>query len=174
MLAKESLNLLLVEDDEDDYALTSDVLREISGVAMAMTWVQTFEAALEALQTQSFDVCLSDYHLGKHTGIDLLNATAAQGVTVPIIMLTGQNDRGIDLAAMRAGAADYLVKADITPVMVERSIRYTLNHARTLAALKEKEQQYVLVAQAANDGIWDWNWQTQTIYFSPRWLAILG
>jgi diguanylate cyclase (GGDEF)-like protein/PAS domain S-box-containing protein len=174
MLAKESLNLLLVEDDEDDYALTSDVLREISGVAMAMTWVQTFEAALEALQTQSFDVCLSDYHLGKHTGIDLLNATAAQGVTVPIIMLTGQSDRGIDLAAMRAGAADYLVKADITPVMVERSIRYTLNHARTLAALKEKEQQYVLVAQAANDGIWDWNWQTQTIYFSPRWLAILG
>jgi diguanylate cyclase (GGDEF)-like protein/PAS domain S-box-containing protein len=174
MLAKESLKLLLVEDDEDDYTLTSAVLREICGVAIAVTWVETFDAALEALQTQSFDVCLSDYHLGKHTGIDLLHATAAQGSTVPIIMLTGQSDRGIDLAAMGAGAADYLVKADITPVMVERSIRYTLNHARTLAALKEKEQQYALVAQAANDGIWDWNWQTQTIYFSPRWLAILG
>jgi diguanylate cyclase (GGDEF)-like protein/PAS domain S-box-containing protein len=174
MLAKDSLKLLLVEDDEDDYTLTSAVLREIFGMAIAMTWVETFEAALDALQTQSFDVCLSDYHLGKHTGIDLLNATAAQGFTVPIIMLTGQSDLGIDLAAMGAGAADYLVKADITPVMVERSIRYTLNHARTLAALKEKEQQYALVAQAANDGIWDWNWQTQTIYFSPRWLAILG
>jgi diguanylate cyclase (GGDEF)-like protein/PAS domain S-box-containing protein len=174
MLDKESLKLLLVEDDEDDYTLTSAVLRDIAGVAIAMTWVKTLEAALAALHTQSFDVCLSDYHLGKHTGIDLLNATAAQGFTVPIIMLTGQSDRGIDLAAMGAGAADYLIKADITPVMVERSIRYTLNHARTLAALKEKEQQYALVAQAANDGIWDWNWQTQTIYFSPRWLAILG
>jgi diguanylate cyclase (GGDEF)-like protein/PAS domain S-box-containing protein len=174
MLAKESLQLLLVEDDEDDYLLTSDVLSEISGVAIAITWVATLEAALEVLQTQYFDVCLSDYHLGKHTGLDLLHAAIARNLAVPIIMLTGQGDRDTDLAAMEAGAADYLVKADITPAMVERSIRYTLNHTRTLAALKEKEQQYALVTQAANDGIWDWNWQTQTIYFSPRWLAILG
>ncbi len=174
MLAKDSLKLLLVEDDEDDYLLTSDVLSEIAGVEIAITWVTTLEAALDVLQTQFFDVCLSDYHLGQHTGLDLLNATIAQNLAVPIIMLTGQSDRDTDLAAMAAGASDYLVKADITPAMVERSIRYTLNHVHTLAALKEKEQQYALVAQAANDGIWDWNLQTQTIYFSPRWLAILG
>jgi diguanylate cyclase (GGDEF)-like protein/PAS domain S-box-containing protein len=174
MLAKDSLKLLLVEDDEDDYLLTSEVLCEIAGVEIAITWVTTLEMALDVLHTQSFDVCLSDYHLGQHTGLDLLNATIAQKLAVPIIMLTGQSDRDTDLAAMAAGASDYLIKADITPAMVERSIRYTLNHASTLAALREKEQQYALVAQAANDGIWDWNWQTQTIYFSPRWLAILG
>jgi diguanylate cyclase (GGDEF)-like protein/PAS domain S-box-containing protein len=174
MLTKDALKLLLVEDDEDDYTLTSDVLREISSVAIAITWVTTVDAALDALQTQSFDVCLSDYHLGKNTGLDLLKTSVLKGFTVPIIMLTGQSDRGTDLAAMGAGAADYLVKAEITPAMVERSIRYTLNHARTLASLREKEQQYALVTQAANDGIWDWNLQTQTIYFSPRWLSILG
>jgi diguanylate cyclase (GGDEF)-like protein/PAS domain S-box-containing protein len=174
MLDKDSLKLLLVEDDEDDYVLTTDVLREISGLAIAITWVKTLEAALTALQTQSFDVCLSDYQLGEHTGIDLLTATVAQPWAVPIIMLTGQSDRDCDLAAMKAGAVDYLVKAEITPALVERSIRYTLKHARTLAALKEKEQQYALVVQAANDGIWDWNWQTRTVYFSPRWAAILG
>ncbi len=174
MLTKDTLKLLLVEDDEDDYTLTSDVLCEISSVAIAITWVTTVDAALNALKTQSFDVCLSDYHLGKHTGLDLLNTSVLKGFTVPIIMLTGQSDRGTDLAAMGAGAADYLVKAEITPAMVERSIRYTLNHARTLASLREKEQQYTLVTQAANDGIWDWNLQTQTIYFSPRWLTILG
>ncbi len=174
MLAKEALKLLLLEDDEDDYILTSAVLREISGFAIAITWVTTLEAALLELQTQAFNVCLSDYQLGAHTGIDLLKATVSQPWAIPIIMLTGQSDRDSDLAAMQAGAADYLVKAEITAALVERSIRYTLKHAKTLAALKEKEQQYVLVAQAANDGIWDWNWQTQTIYFSPRWLAILG
>ncbi len=174
MLAKDSLRLLLVEDDEDDYVLTSEVLREISGFTVSVIWVETLEAALEALQTQTFDVCLSDYQLGAHTGIDLLEATVTRSWTVPIIMLTGQSDRDSDLSAMKAGAADYLVKAEITPALVERSIRYTLKHARTLAALKEKEQQYALVAQAANDGIWDWNWQTQAVYFSPRWAAILG
>jgi diguanylate cyclase (GGDEF)-like protein/PAS domain S-box-containing protein len=174
MLAKDSLRLLLVEDDEDDYVLTSEVLREISGLRIAITWANTVETALKALQTQAFDVCLSDYQLGEHTGIDLLNTTVTQGWAIPVIMLTGQSDRDCDLAAMTAGAADYLVKAEITPALVERSIRYTLKHAHTLAALKEKEQQYALVAQAANDGIWDWNWQTQTIYFSPRWAAILG
>lgn len=174
MLAEHSLRLLLVEDDEDDYLLTSDVLREIAGVEIAITWVTSMAAALKVLQTQCFDVCLSDYHLGQNTGLELLNATLAQNLAVPIIMLTGQSDRNTDLAAMAAGASDYLVKADITAAMVERSIRYTLNHTRTLTALKEKEQQYALVTQAANDGIWDWNLQTQTIYFSPRWLAILG
>jgi diguanylate cyclase (GGDEF)-like protein/PAS domain S-box-containing protein len=174
MLAKEALKLLLLEDDEDDYILTSAVLREISGFAIAITWVTTLETALLELQTQAFNVCLSDYQLGEHTGIDLLKATVSRPWAIPIIMLTGQSDRDSDLAAMQAGAADYLVKAEITAALVERSIRYTLKHAKTLAALKEKEQQYVLVAQAANDGIWDWNWQTQTIYFSPRWLAILG
>jgi DNA-binding response OmpR family regulator len=133
MLAKEELKLLLLEDDEDDYILTSAVLREISGFAIAITWVTTLEAALSALQTQPFDVCLSDYQLGEHTGIDLLKATVAQPWAVPIIMLTGQSDRESDLAAMQAGAADYLVKAEITAALVERSIRYTLKHAQTLA-----------------------------------------
>lgn len=174
MLAKHSLRLLLVEDDEDDYWLTSEVLREIAGVEIAITWVTSMAAALKILQTQFFDVCLSDYHLGQHTGLDLLNAAIAQHLAVPIIMLTGQSDHNTDLAAMAAGASDYLVKADITPAMVERSIRYTLNHTQALMALKDKEQQYALVAQAANDGIWDWNLKTQTIYFSPRWNAILG
>jgi diguanylate cyclase (GGDEF)-like protein/PAS domain S-box-containing protein len=174
MLAKEFINLLLVEDDEDDYILTSDVISDIAGVEITITWVKTLEAALGTLSTEEFDVCLSDYQLGKQTGVELIEAVVAAGIAVPIIMLTGQMDRDTDLAAMAAGAADYLVKTDISPAMMERSIRYTLNHARTLSALKEKEQQYTLVAQAANDGLWDWNWQTQEIYFSQRWSAIIG
>lgn len=174
MLGKNSLRLLLVEDDEDDYILTSDLLGEICGITITITWATTLDAALDKLQTEPFDICLSDFQLGQDTGLDLLKSAAAQGLTVPIIMLTGQSDRETDLAAMAAGAADYLVKADISPTMLERAIRYTLNHTHTLGALQEKEQQYALVAQAVNDGIWDWNWQTQQIYFSPRWSAIIG
>lgn len=174
MLAKEFIELLLVEDDEDDYILTADVISDIAGVEISITWVTTFNEALRSLKTEDFDVCLSDYQLGQQTGIELIHAAVAAGIQVPIIMLTGQMDRDTDIAAMAAGAADYLVKTDISPAMLERSIRYTLNHTRTLKALKEKEQQYTLVAQAANDGLWDWNCQTQEIYFSERWSAIIG
>ena len=174
MLAKNFLKLLLVEDDEDDYMLTSDIISDITGVEISIAWVTTLVAALEILKAQEFDVCLCDYQLGQHTGIELIQAAVQKGIKVPIIMLTGQLDRETDLAAMAAGAADYLVKADISPAMVERSMRYTLNHTQTLSALREKEQQYALVAQAANDGLWDWNWKTQKIYFSPRWKTMIG
>ncbi len=174
MLGKNFLRLLLVEDDEDDYMLTSDIISDITGVEISITWAKTLTVALEALDTEGFDICLCDYQLGQHTGIELIKAVVEKGIKVPIIMLTGQLDRDTDLAAMAAGAADYLVKADISPAMVERSMRYTLNHTQALSALKEKEQQYALVAQAANDGLWDWNWQTQKIYFSPRWKTMIG
>jgi diguanylate cyclase (GGDEF)-like protein/PAS domain S-box-containing protein len=169
-----SVNLLLVEDDEDDYILTQELLADIPDLAISLTWVSSFEAAITALHSGIYNLCFCDYRLGDHTGIDLLQALASAEITVPVIMLTGQGDRAIDLAAMQAGAADYLVKSEITALLLERSIRYVLNHSQALAALREREQQYALVAQATEDGLWDWDLKTLSVFFSDRWKSILG
>jgi diguanylate cyclase (GGDEF)-like protein/PAS domain S-box-containing protein len=168
------IRVLLVEDDEDDYILTQELLADIQDLVLDLSWISNFEDALKALLCGTYDVCLCDYQLGSHDGIEFLDALTQSNTTVPVIMLTGQEDREIDVAAMQAGAADYLVKSEITAQLLERSIRYTLNHTRTLAALREREEQYALVARAADDGIWDWNLTTQTTFFSGRWKSILG
>lgn len=167
-------HVLLVEDDEDDYILTQDLLADMQDLVLELSWVSSFEDALKALLGNTYDICLCDYQLGNHNGIELLQALTQSAVNIPVIMLTGQGDREIDVAAMQAGAADYLIKADITAPLLERSIRYTLNQTQALAALREREEHYALVARATDDGLWDWHPITESVFFSARWKSILG
>jgi signal transduction histidine kinase len=152
------ISVLLVEDDEDDFIMTQALLSEIDEPECDLTWAQTFEEGLSRLVDGSFDVCLLDYALGERTGMELLAQSAAAGVEVPIIFLTGQDERRLDVEATRLGAADYLVKSRIRADLLERSIRYALERARSLSALRllnrELEltrDQAVRANQAKND-----------------------
>src|SRR5690606_26061819 len=122
-MSSESVRILLVEDDEDDYVLTRELLAEGFGGRFTVDWAESTAAGLERLTTLSYDVALVDYNLGSNTGIELLRDAVARGCRTPIVMLTGQGDRATDLAAMHAGAADYLVKGRVTGDMLERAIR---------------------------------------------------
>jgi two-component sensor histidine kinase len=149
--------VLLVDDDEDDYVITRDLLSEIEGMSPAygggpayggsppyggrfdLEWVNTYEAALEAMEGHRHDVYLVDYRLGRRSGLEFLREALANGCRAPVILLTGQGDYEVDLEAMRAGAADFLVKGQSDASALERSIRYAIGHTRTLEALRQSE-----------------------------------
>jgi diguanylate cyclase (GGDEF)-like protein/PAS domain S-box-containing protein len=169
-----AVRILLVEDDEDDFVLTRDLLGESRRTRFELDWVSSFDEALGALTRNGHDVALIDYRLGEHDGLELLHHARDLGLTAPLILLTGQGDGDIDLAAMRAGAADYLVKGQIDAPLLERSIRYALEQSRTLQALRESEERYALSARGANDGLWVWDLRDDDVYYSPRWKAMLG
>lgn len=124
------IRILLVEDDEDDYVVTRDLLREIGSARFQLDWAADYDAGLTALCERRHDVGLVDYRLGAHDGIEFLTAAHAQGCTLPLILLTGQGDHAVDLAAMQAGAADFLTKSQLTPQLLERAIRYSIQQRR--------------------------------------------
>jgi diguanylate cyclase (GGDEF)-like protein/PAS domain S-box-containing protein len=169
-----AVRILLVEDDEDDFVLTRELHGESRRTRFELDWVSSFDEALGALTRNGHDVALIDYRLGEHDGLELLHHARDLGVTAPLILLTGQGDGDIDLAAMRAGAADYLVKGQIDAPLLERSIRYAIEQSRTLQALRESEERYALSARGANDGLWVWDLRDDDVYYSPRWKAMLG
>ena len=104
-----AIRILLVEDDEDDFLLTRELLAEIKGRSFTIEWARTFDAGLKAMTRNSQDICLIDYRLGAQTGLELLSAAKTAGAEAPVILLTGQGQEEVDLAAMKAGAADYLI-----------------------------------------------------------------
>ncbi|MEZ4712450.1 MAG: response regulator [Caldilineaceae bacterium] len=136
----ERIRILLVEDDEDDFVLARDLLREAEGMAPQIDWIATYDEALVELARNRHDVYLLDYRLGAGDGLSLLYEAMQQGCRKPIILLTGQGDHHIDLEAMRAGAADYLVKGEITAPLLERAIRYSIEQKRSEAELAELKQ----------------------------------
>jgi two-component system sensor histidine kinase/response regulator len=118
--------LLLVEDDEDDYILTSESLTQLDSYHFEINWVTNPQDALEKLMAEEFDICLLDYQLGGQSGLDVLKQAALLGCMTPIIMLTGQTDDSLDKLAQDAGAVDYLNKEEITTPRFTRAIRYAL------------------------------------------------
>lgn len=168
------LKILLVEDDEDDYIIIRDMLSDVTGKPLKMEWSTTYEAGLEALRRQQHDVCLLDYYLGQHTGLELLQEMSDKSQNVPIIMLTGLGNHQVDVQAMEAGAADYLVKGEIHPYLLERSIRYAVRHRQVLRALQQREDRFRSLVQNSSDVIGVLREDSTYQYVSDSCRGILG
>ncbi|PMB22958.1 hybrid sensor histidine kinase/response regulator [Fischerella thermalis CCMEE 5319] len=132
------IRVLLIDDDEDDYILTRDWFKEFQVASCTLEWVNNYQAGRNAIASGHYDVYLVDYRLGDGNGLELLREAIAHGCTAPIIFLTGQGDREIDIEAMKAGAADYLEKSQLAAPLLERSIRYALERKQNEQKIREQ------------------------------------
>ncbi|GGA13131.1 response regulator [Okeania sp. KiyG1] len=173
-MQKYTINILLIEDDEDDFIVIDDILSEVESPKISLVWEKTYEGGLAAIQTGEYDVCLLDYRLGEKDGIDLLKAAIELNCQTPIIFITGQGDRELDLLAMKIGAADYLNKLEIREYTLERVIRYVIERNKNLIALKETQAKLQEAQKIPHLGNWVLDLKTQKITWSDEVLRILG
>lgn len=149
----DQIQILLIDDDEDDFANLKGVLSEISGAEYNLAWKNSYKSGLAALQGTKYDICLLDFRLGEMTGLDLLREARGLGISTPIILLTGYGDFEVDVKAMQSGAADYLVKAHITAPLIERSIRYSMKHGLDMQELEEQRENFKVLFNSTLEGI---------------------
>jgi signal transduction histidine kinase len=121
-----NVKLLIVDDDEDDFLLVRDLLDEITKGPYQLDWASSYASGRQLLSRNAHDLCLMDYKLGAHDGIELLAESQQLGFSGPIILLTGMHQGEVDMQALAAGAVDYLVKAGLTAEQLARAIRYAL------------------------------------------------
>jgi two-component system, cell cycle sensor histidine kinase and response regulator CckA len=171
----EVLRVLLVEDDEDDYVLTRGLLQAAQGARFELEWRDTVAGGLEALRGAHWDAVLLDQRLGAASGLDFLGRIPLELDTPPVLLLTGQGDPELDVAAMRAGAADFLVKRELTPLLLERSLRYAVQQSRSEHALRESEERFRQLAENIGAAFWLHDLAAgRIIYVSPAFGRIWG
>jgi signal transduction histidine kinase/CheY-like chemotaxis protein len=147
------VRVLLVDDDEDDYIITRDLISEIRDRQYQLEWVNNYDAALAALQRHAHDICLLDYRLGSRTGLELLQESQPFKSRLPMILLTGQGDHEIDVKAMKAGAADYLIKGQLDADKLERAIRYAIKGQQANERLRREHDLISRIMETSPVGI---------------------
>jgi two-component system cell cycle sensor histidine kinase/response regulator CckA len=145
--------VLLIDDEEDAFILARDLLFRGGDRRYILDWASTFDAGLELLTNSPVNVCLVDYQLEARNGLDFVREAQAMSSEVPLILLTGRGDRDIDAEAIEAGAADYLDKSELTPALLERSIRYAIERASTLRLLRESEELHRSIIASTPEGL---------------------
>ena len=138
-----AIKVLLIDDNEDDAMIAQAMLTRVRGIAFESEWVSTFRQGLEKLKGDSHDICLLDYSLGRETGLDVLGEALRFGCRVPIVMLTGTTDREIDLQAIKLGAADYVIKGETNPDLLERVIRHARERRKSMIEREALTEQLV-------------------------------
>ena len=177
---EESLwKVLLIEDDEEDFILTREILSEVKGARFNLVWKSTYEEGRQALKNGGFDIVLLDYELGPQSGLDLIREASLSGIKAPMILLTGRGNYEIDVEAMKSGATDYLSKNEVTPGTLERAIRYAIlrkqNEEALLTAKEElemrvRERTYELIRK--NDDLVQEILERRRIHFFRTLLTI--
>ncbi|MGH6899940.1 MAG: putative bifunctional diguanylate cyclase/phosphodiesterase [Geminicoccaceae bacterium] len=134
------IRVLLIEDDEEDYRRTCDLLDAARHVTFAIDWAQSVQDAMKRLGTDAYDVVLVDHGLPDGRGLDLVRTAHNRGLRAPIIMLTGCSSLEVDLDAMALGASDFLDKSRVDVTLLERTIRYALARHRQAERLNRLAQ----------------------------------
>jgi diguanylate cyclase (GGDEF)-like protein/PAS domain S-box-containing protein len=163
---------ILVVEDERIVAL--DIQRRLKalGYDIAATAVSG-EDAIEKAAAHRPDLVLMDIMLqGQLDGIAAAESIRA-GLAIPVIYLTAHADAYTLERAKVTEPFGYILKP-FEERELHGHIEIALYKHRMESKLKESEQRYMLAAQGANDGLWDWDLQTHRIYLSPRWKSMLG
>ena len=135
--ADDVISVLYIEDDEDDFILTQQMLFDRVAQRFQITWARSYAEGEAKLQSEQYDAVLVDYDLGKlDSGIELVRQYSPT-YPAPFILYTGRGTYEVDLEAMQAGATLYLTKGNFDSLTLKRFIRYAIERRQAEQDLKK-------------------------------------
>jgi PAS domain S-box-containing protein len=174
------LRVLILEDSEDDTLLTLRELRR-GGYTLDYVRVDTPSAMQAVLDQQAWDIVIADYNMPAFTAPEALKILQSRKLDLPFIIVSGTIGEDTAVAAMKAGAHDYLIKGHLTRLVpaVERELREAQErHKRSITeqALQESEERFRQLAENITEMVF---WMAdpkkrQLLYVSPAYETIWG
>jgi DNA-binding NtrC family response regulator len=137
---KEKIKVLLIEDDASDLFLIKKMLAEEGDNSFSLEHTDNLSKGLGRLNKTDFDVVLLDLGLPDSWGLETFITIHAQAPQVPIVVLSGLDDKSLAINAVHNGAQDYLVKGDINSTALQRCLRYAIERKQSQKALWIKDR----------------------------------
>ncbi|MBC7849821.1 MAG: PAS domain S-box protein [Chitinophagaceae bacterium] len=153
MTTESQLHIGIIDDDEDDLFLITEYLNNIPSQQFKVSPMLGYEEGLRNIRRHKCDIYFVDYYLGPRTGLELIKELISENYEEPFVLLTGKGNTHIDKEAIKSGAFDYLVKGELNPEKLERCIRYSLERAASLTAIRESERKFRTIFEQSKDPI---------------------
>ena len=166
-------SVILVTDDDPMVRFLAN--ETLTAKSFRVLQAEDGKEALEIFEAKAPDLILSDVMMPHIDGFELCSSIRRmkQGKHVPIVMMTGLNDAKCIKQAFSIGATDYCEKP-VNWELLPYKLDYILRASSAFNDLRASEERYSLIASSVNDGLWDWVFDDDQIYFSPRWKSMLG
>lgn len=175
---KPVLRVLVVEDSEFDAQMVTSLIRK-SGADVISERVETSEGLENALRSKPWDIILSDYNLPGFSAPEALKVLQQSQLDIPFIIISGGIGEATAVAAMKAGAHDYLMKGNLSrlPPAIERELREaSVRRERREARenLRESEMRYRLLWESSPDAVLLMDSESKIQFVNPAVETVFG
>lgn len=166
--------LLLVEDNSGDARLIQELLAEAPAPGFQVEWRWSLETSLKDLWKIPLDLVLLDLSLPDASGLEAFRRISAETVSLPVVVLTGLDNRELAHKAMAEGAQDFLPKHDLSAEVLHRAIDYAIDRHDRESALRESEALFRIMANSAPVLLMVTDVQGKATFFNETWLGFRG
>ncbi len=149
--------VLLIDDDHEDFILTRTMLGKAQGSRYSLDWACDYDMGLLKLRSQTYNAVLVDYDLGNKTGIQLIREICASDYPAPLILYTGRGNYEVDVEALEAGASFYISKGDANALLLDRLIRYAVRQKQIEQKLEDSLQERMHLLESIQDSFFSIN-----------------
>src|SRR6185436_607626 len=175
---KPTLRVLIVEDSEFDAQMITSLVRK-SGYEVVAERVESSEAMDRALHDKRWDIILSDYNLPQFSAPEALKLLQSSELDLPFIIISGGIGEATAVAAMKAGAHDYLMKGNLNRLSpaIERELREAANRRERREArekLLESELRYRLLWESSPDAVLLMDSESKIHFVNPAVETVFG
>lgn len=168
------IKVLLVEEAPKFARWMQEVLQQAQGAEFEVECVSSLADALPLLEQSIVDVLLLDLSVSGSKGLEHFEQARHATARVPMIVFSSVRDEALALRAVQVGAQDYLVRHEIDPGLLTRSIRYAMERKRSELALLQAEQKYRSIFEHSVEGIFQTSSAGQYISANPALARIYG
>lgn len=152
-MSQERLNILLIEHDPGFTRTVGEMIGQARELTADVTSASGLQEGFSAINNKHFDVVVMDVALPDGAGLANISLLKAEAPRLPIIAAGDADNETVAVEAVQAGAQDYLVKGQLTPGWLERSIRYAIERHRMDVTLLAAEEKYHSIFDHLIEGI---------------------